>query len=71
MSFEELDIAVRRICHQASLPRDEELAAMQADVIDHWLRRRRALGVESEFDETELVALAASLRFPDLRRLPI
>jgi hypothetical protein len=71
MSFDELEAAVRRICHQASLPRDAELATMQADIIDHWLRRSRALRVRSEFDEVELIALAASLRFPDLRRLPI
>ena len=71
MTFEELDREVRRICHQASLPNDPEFARMQADIIDHWLKRRRVLDVESEIDDVELIALAASLRLPDLRHLPI
>ena len=69
MTPEQLEAAVRRICHQAALPRDRELATMQADVIDHWLRRQRTLGLESEMDEHELLALATELRIGEAARL--
>jgi hypothetical protein len=69
MSNEQLDAAVHRICRQAALPRDEELRCLQADLIDHWLRRHRALGRTSELDERELLALAVELRVGDLHAL--
>jgi len=64
-----LEAEALQVCEQLMLPRDPELRMLQADLLDQWVRRRRATGYESELEDAEVVALAAELRLGNVAAL--